>query len=548
MKHVQTMMAAISATVLMAASAQAQQAALTGKVSSAEESAMEGVLVNAKKAGGNVTITVLSNDKGEYSFPASKLSPGHYAISIRAAGYDLDGPKETDVVAGKAVTADVKLKKTRNLANQLSNAEWMISMPGEDADKKFLTGCVGCHTLQRIVSSNHDPNEFMQIFRRMGTYSPGSTPTHPQPLLPGPRGERGQANSPQAKAVSEWLAKVNLSDQQTWEWPLKTLPRPKGRATKVIITEYDLPRPEAQPHDVVVDATGTVWYSDFGSQFIGKLDPKTGQAKDYPTPILKPDEPHGGLEIEVAPDGMIWTSMMYQAGILKFDPKTEKVTAYPVPKEWQSNSTQESMVFPNHSDKDGYVWTNNQETHAIYRLNVKTGQYEDMGLMKDAKGTQISAYGMPADSKNGLYLLEFGGTSIGYFDPNTKAVEIFKTPTPGSKPRRGRVDDQDRLWFAEYGADAIGMFDPKTKKITEWKLNTKWSAPYDVVPAKNGDVWAGSMFDDQVARLDPKTGTVTEYLLPRRTNIRRVFYDDAGKALWVGSNHGGSIVKVETLD
>ncbi len=34
---------------------------------------MEGVLVNAKKEGSTVTTTVVSNDKGEFSFPAGKL-------------------------------------------------------------------------------------------------------------------------------------------------------------------------------------------------------------------------------------------------------------------------------------------------------------------------------------------------------------------------------------------------------------------------------------------------------------------------------------------
>ena len=548
MKKVLAMMAAITAVVFMTTGAHAQQAALTGKVSSAEEPTMEGVLVSAKKDGGNITITVVSNDKGQYTFPTSKVSPGHYAITIRAAGYDLDGPKDATVAAGKATTADVKLKKTRNLANQMSNSEWLVSMPGEDKQKNVLTGCVGCHTLQRIVSSNHTAEEFQQIFKRMGSYSPGSTPTHPQPLLPGPRGDRSPVAANQMKPASEFLAQVNLSEQQTWEWQLKTLPRPKGRATHVVITEYDLPRPESQPHDVIMAADGTVWYSDFGSQFIGKMDPKTGKAKEYEVPVLKDDEPRGLLEIEPAPDGTIWASMMYQAGIVKFDPKTEKMTAYPVPKEWQSTSTQESMVFPNYSDKDGYVWTNNQETHVIYRLNVKTGKYEDMGVMKDASGKEISAYGMPADHDNGLYLLEFGGTSIGHFNPNSKVVEIFKTPSAGSKPRRGRVDDQGRLWFAEYGNNAIGMFDPKTKAIKEWQLPTPWSDPYDAVAAKNGDVWTGSMFSDQVSRLDPKTGNFVEYLLPRRTNIRRTFFDNTGNALWIGSNHGGSIVKVEALD
>ena len=49
---------------------------------------------------------------------------------------------------------------------------------------------------------------------------------------------RGGAN---ALKVAEWLASVNLSQTETREWPLKTLPRLKGKSTQVVITEYDLP-------------------------------------------------------------------------------------------------------------------------------------------------------------------------------------------------------------------------------------------------------------------------------------------------------------------
>jgi streptogramin lyase len=94
------------------------------------------------------------------------------------------------------------------------------------------------------------------------------------------------------------------------------------------------------------------------------------------------------------------------------------------------------------------------------------------------------------------------------------------------------------------------MFDPKTDKITEWVTPTKWDNPYDAVPAKNGEVWTGSMHTDLVTRLDPKTGTMVQYLLPRATNVRRVVVQETGPrpVLWVGNNHGASIVKVEPLD
>jgi hypothetical protein len=84
--------AAAVATLLFAASsiigaAGAPGVPLTGQVSSQEEGLMEGVLVSAKRDGSTVTITVVSDAKGRYSFPASKLEPGRYALHIRAVVY-----------------------------------------------------------------------------------------------------------------------------------------------------------------------------------------------------------------------------------------------------------------------------------------------------------------------------------------------------------------------------------------------------------------------------------------------------------------------------
>ena len=139
-------------------------------------------------------------------------------------------------------------------------------------------------------------------------------------------------------------------------------------------------------------------------------------------------------------------------------------------------------------------------------------------------------------SKNNVYQLGFGATHIGLRKVNEGGlVRIWATPTELSRPRRGRVDEQNRLWFAEYGGNGIGMFDPKTETIKEWKLPTPWSAPYDVVFTKQGEVWTGSMLNDQVARLDTKTGEFVEYLLPRTTNIRRVFVEDTGRGRCSGS-------------
>ena len=88
--------------------------ALSGQVSSPEEGVMEGVLVSARKSGASFTVTVVSDEKGHYAFPAARLEPGHYTLTIRAGGYEPSGALAADVAADKPATADIGLQKIAN--------------------------------------------------------------------------------------------------------------------------------------------------------------------------------------------------------------------------------------------------------------------------------------------------------------------------------------------------------------------------------------------------------------------------------------------------
>src|SRR6201999_3928516 len=99
---------------------------------------MEGVIVTAKKDGSTISISVVSDDKGHFAFPADRLEPGHYNIKIRAIGYIAGGRPAAGVAAEKPASLDLKLNKTDNIAAQLTSAEWLASMPGTDEQKSFL--------------------------------------------------------------------------------------------------------------------------------------------------------------------------------------------------------------------------------------------------------------------------------------------------------------------------------------------------------------------------------------------------------------------------
>src|SRR5262252_9891261 len=102
-------------------SADSTSTALTGTVRSQEEGLMEGVLVSAKKAESTVTVTVVSDAQGRYSFPRARLEPGRYSLRMRAVGYEMDDIGPVELTGEKAVQLDLKLYKTHDLSSQLSN-------------------------------------------------------------------------------------------------------------------------------------------------------------------------------------------------------------------------------------------------------------------------------------------------------------------------------------------------------------------------------------------------------------------------------------------
>jgi virginiamycin B lyase len=344
-----------------------------------------------------------------------------------------------------------------------------------------------------------------------------------------------------------------LSQHDRWNYELKTLPRPTGRATHVIVTEYDLPRQTIAPHDVRTDADGFIWYSNFVEPFIGRLDPRTGAHAEFAYPVAKPNFPTGALALEPDHDGNWWLALMFQGGLARFNPRTGTFRMFPLPPNLDNDTAQQSMVMPRFSDVDGKVWTNDVNSHSILRLDLATGAYESVDPFKDMPiggNRQHSPYGMTADQNNDLYFMDFGDENVGRVEAKTFRATIYPTPTPHSRPRRTMLDDNGRLWFAEFAGNKLGMFDIARESFKEWDVPTPHTYPYDVYLDRNGALWSGSMSSDRVLRFDPQTGASIEYLLPRQTNVRRIFIDDATTPVtfWAGNNHHASILKLEPLD
>ena len=193
---------------------------------------------------------------------------------------------------------------------------------------------------------------------------------------------------PIQQKMADYLASVNLSNAETMEFPLKPFARLTGRATHVIITEYDLPRKDAQPHDVVMDERRhglVLGFQPSVRRRAGSGDRQGHRHRD-------PDDAAGPAErlarrSSSIPKATLWMSGMYQAGIYKIDPKTKQVTAYPLPKEWPIRPRRPRWCrrsMPTSTARCGP--TTRTPTWCTGSISM-TGKYEDLGQAIDKNGT-----------------------------------------------------------------------------------------------------------------------------------------------------------------
>ncbi len=524
--------------------------ALTGKVTSQAEGAMEGVLVGAKKVGSTISTWVVSNAQGQYSFPRDRMEPGKYAVSIRAVGYELPAtPVDLKADPARLDLQLTKIARPMKIAEQMTNAELIMSVPGTQGQRASLGGCVNCHTLQRALFSRFDALEMSIVAARMPRHTNNSSPMHPWY-----RPQEGPLPTiTESTTLGRYLSSINLSATDSFQFPLKTLPRPKGKATQVIYTVYDLPRPDASPHDVAFDADGNAWYSDFNSQYFGKLDVKTGKVVEYSPPLRRPGQiAQGGLQIDLDKQGRVYYGNMSQLQIARLDPKTGKMETFQLPTpEATWGDAHLTMIDPAHMDVDGQLWFNiafdTGESGGTWRVDLAKNKWTPITYPQGSPSAR--AYDVIADSQNNAWGMQMTNDKIWKTDAKTLQTVWYDFPTKGAGCRRGHIDSQERIWCGVFNGNRLAMFDTKTLKFTEWTVPTEWTRPYDAQYDDRAYAWTAGMDNDRAVRLNVATGEFTEYLLPGHTNVRHVEVQKSGalSSLWLGDQHGNTLTRIEPL-
>jgi streptogramin lyase len=555
-------------------------AVLSGTVNSSEGKPLEGIGVSARGQNNTFTTTVYTDNAGRYLFPP--LENGQYKIWAQAVGFETS-KVDAALSDGTKKQVDLKLAPLDDFHKQLSGTEWAASLPEDTPDDRrmktvFINNCSGCHQVSFLLQNRFDAAGWAAVITLMEKMQ--SIGYAPADIAP------NQVIHAYKPELAAYLGRVRGPANASLSW--KLLPRPTGDAANIVITEYDLSRPdipgwtmehngtdwsEGTPsrwdgraaHDVAVDKGGFVWFADDATpeRTLGKLDPHTGKITEY----MLADQNNAAESSHALvfdKTGNIWFANGTEGSPTKFDPETGKFFRYPRPKDFPFSGDFITM------DTKGNVWSPHRE--GAYKLDPLTGKYTNFAL-----GPGKANYDIAADNEEKVWISQPGGNDMEMVDSRTGKIERLdlspvvsqeyevtpkdrelaaglnltpNTATPLDKgPRRSSADrDGDFIWVCEFFADRLAKIDARTKKITEYPLPHRFSQPYSATVAKDHTVWITMLNSDRIARFDPSTEKFTEYVLPTRgTEIRHIQVDSSTNppTVWLPYDRTNKIARIQ---
>jgi virginiamycin B lyase len=359
---------------------------------------------------------------------------------------------------------------------------WSADLPAGQGRDIVAAKCNLCHALEARVGSGYTAEGWNTVLRMMVNQGAPLTPADVAEIKP---------------------------------YLIKNFPE-KGKPAAVIVpgpTEVSMQiwkasTPGARPHDALATRDGAYWYTGQMANVLGRVDPKTGQVKEFP---LKTSHsgPHGLMEDR---DGNIWFTGNTGALIGKLDPRTGIVTEIPMPDPVKDPHT---LVF----DASGILWFTAQNSNRVGRIDPMTNEVKLLTL--PTAGAR--PYGMTVSSKGTIYIAEFGTNGIAAINPATLEVREYKLPNPASRPRRVTITSDDIIWYTDYPRGYLGRLDPATGQVTEWQSPSgAKSAPYGISAIKDV-IWysESETTPSTVVRFDPKTQKFQSWAIPGGGNIVR---------------------------
>jgi streptogramin lyase len=554
---------------------------LSGTVKSSDGKPLEGVGVSARGNSETFTTTVYTGESGRYLFPP--MNGGMYKVWAQAVGFETSRA-EAGLSDGAKKQVDLTLASLDDFHKQLSGTEWAASLPEDTPDDRrmktvFINNCSGCHQVSFLLQNRFDAagwGAVITLMEKMMSIGYAPEDATPNPVIHAYKQE-----------LAEYLGRVRGPENSPLH--LKLLPRPTGESAQIVVTEYDLSRPdmpgwimehngtdwsEGTPsrwngraaHDVAIDKGGYVWFADDATpeRTLGKLDPRTGRIAEYKlADQANAAESSHALVFDKA--GNIWFANGTEGNPTKFDPETGKFFRFPRPQDFPFSGDFITL------DTKGNVWSPHHE--GAFKLDPLTGKYTNYSV-RPGKAN----YDLAVDAEDKVWVSKPGGNDMEIVDSHSGKIDQLalnsmsgqdfeitakdrglsaslgltpNTATPLEKgPRRSVADrENDVIWVCEFFADRLAKIDARSKKVTEYPLPHRFSQPYSAtVNTKDHTVWITMLNSDRIAKFDPSTEKFTEYVLPTRgTEIRNIQVDSSTNppTIWLPYDRTNKIARIQ---
>ena len=500
----------------------------------------EGVMVQLVSEKNSIRTTVYSNEDGRYEFPI--LEPGFYTLrvakplefkSYQRSSIKIEGAVHLDDIVLSRVTESEFLPPSSEILPQLTDAEWLWNLPGTAQEKKiFSYTCSNCHNLQWAFRVRYDERSWRLIVDRMLHYRTRLLRER-LPFPPG-KGDGPLQSEENFEMIVKWLAKVRGPEAK--DPPLEVFQGPRGPATRVIVTEYELPTVDERPQDVIGDSKGYIWYSANRRPAIGRLDPRTGFIKQYRTP-REPGKAAGTQRLIVNNKGIIWYTDAWAENLYRFNPQKEEFRK--LPGGWAG-----SLIM----GADGFLWE--ARGGEVLKIDPETGLSVKRYPIKTAHTVPAVGSEVSADGRffAGGVPFQRGFDGVVLLDITSGEVAGLSTPSGAAHPSAGAFDQQDNAWFGGKGGVLLKL-DTKTRRLSEYVPPTPFVSMSDATPDKNGDIWTPLMGGGRIGRFNPRTQQWIEYVLPEPYSMGRTWVDNTTDpvTVWFG-DYNGYIVRLQPLE
>lgn len=291
----------------------------------------------------------------------------------------------------------------------------------------------------------------------------------------------------------------------------------------VEIREWAVPWENTRPRDPIVAANGHVWFVGQRGNYVGALDPASGEFRRIELP--EGAMPHNVI---VGPDGDLWYAGNRDSHIGRIDPETGEIRVIRVPPR-----DPHTLYF----GPDGDLWFTAQGANRIGRLDPASGEVR----LLEPSVADARPYGIVVDGRGHPWIALFGTNRIATVDPASMNLVEHTLPSEDTRARRLDVTSDGAVWYVDYARGTLGRFDPASGAVEEWPTpGGAGSRPYAMAIDDEDRVWFVETGSDRnrLVGFDTTTGTFTSVTpIPSGGGtVRHMVYHAPTGSLWFGTD------------